>query len=78
MLGIREFVAIIDPPQAAILAVGAVQDRPVVRDGALAVGKVMTVTMSCDHRVIDGSESVRFLVTVKEMIEDPARMLLEI
>ena len=76
MYGIREFVAIIDPPQAAILAVGAVEDRAVVEDGELKVGKRMTVTLSCDHRVIDGAVGAQFLQTFKAALEEPMKLLL--
>ena len=76
MHGIREFSAIINPPQSAILAVGAAQERPVVSDGALAVSTVMTCTMSCDHRVIDGAVGAELLGVFKGYIEDPATMLL--
>lgn len=76
MFGIREFVAIIDPPQAAIMAVGAVEDRPVVADGTLVVGKMMTVTLSCDHRVIDGATGAEFLKSFRAYLEEPMSMLL--
>jgi pyruvate dehydrogenase E2 component (dihydrolipoamide acetyltransferase) len=76
MFGIREFTAIINPPHAAILAVGAGEVRPVVRDGKIEVANVMTVTMSCDHRVIDGATGARFLAVFKQFVEDPAAMLI--
>jgi pyruvate dehydrogenase E2 component (dihydrolipoamide acetyltransferase) len=76
MYGIREFTAVINPPQAAILAVGAGEQRAVVRDGILKTATVMTVTMSCDHRVIDGATGARFLQAFKGFIEEPAAMLL--
>lgn len=76
MYGINDFSAIINPPQAAILAVGAGQQRPVVKDGALAVATVMTVTLSCDHRVVDGALGAEFLGAFKALIEDPLTMLL--
>jgi len=76
MFGIREFTAIINPPNACILAIGAVRDQAVVRDGAIVPGKVMTVTLSCDHRVVDGAVGSAFLVTLKGLLEDPARMLI--
>ncbi len=60
MLGIDEFTAVINPPEAAILAVGAVTPKPVVRDGQVVVRQMMRVTMSCDHRVIDGATGARF------------------
>jgi pyruvate dehydrogenase E2 component (dihydrolipoamide acetyltransferase) len=76
MFGIREFTAVINPPHAAILAVGAGEQRTVVRDGKVEVATVMTVTMSCDHRVIDGATGARFLQAFKTFVEDPAAMLL--
>ncbi len=76
MYGIREFAAVINPPQACILAVGAGEKRPVVRDGALAVATVMTVTLSVDHRVVDGALGARFLQAFKALIEDPLALLL--
>ncbi len=78
MLGIDEFTAVINPPEAAILAIGAVTPKPVVRDGQVVVRQMMRVTMSCDHRVIDGKEAVTFLVRVKESLEDPARLVLDL
>jgi pyruvate dehydrogenase E2 component (dihydrolipoamide acetyltransferase) len=76
MYGIRQFDAVINPPQGAILAVGAGEQRPVVKDGALAVATVMTCTLSCDHRVVDGAIGAEFLAAFKRMIEDPLNMLL--
>ena len=69
---------IINPPQTGILGMHAIVERPIVENGEIVIRPMMYVALSYDHRVIDGSESVRFLVTIKEMIEDPARMLLEI
>ncbi len=76
MYGIREFAAVINPPHAGILAVGAGETRPVVRDGQLAVATVMTCTLSCDHRVVDGAVGAQFLAAFKRLIEDPLTMLL--
>ena len=76
MFGIREFAAVINPPQGAILAVGAGEQRPVVVDGALAVATVMTVTLSADHRVVDGAVGARWLQSFKGFIEHPVTMLL--
>jgi pyruvate dehydrogenase E2 component (dihydrolipoamide acetyltransferase) len=76
MYGIREFTAVINPPHAAILAVGAGEQRPIVRDGKVEIATMVTVTMSCDHRVIDGATGARFLQTFKTFVEDPAAMLL--
>lgn len=76
MYGIKHFEAIINPPQGAILAIGAGEQRPVVKDGQLAVGTVMSCTLSVDHRVIDGAVGAEFLAAFKKVIEDPLRMLL--
>ena len=76
MYGIREFAAILNPPQGCILAVGAGQERPVVKDGALAAATVMTCTLSADHRVVDGAVGAEFLAAFKRLIEDPLTMLL--
>jgi pyruvate dehydrogenase E2 component (dihydrolipoamide acetyltransferase) len=76
MFGIREFAAIINPPQGCILAVGAGEQRPVVKDGALAVATVMSCTLSVDHRVVDGAVGAKFLSAFKKLIEDPITMLL--
>ncbi len=75
MFGIKEFTAIINPPEAGILAVGGAAPTPVVRDGQVVVRNVMNVTMSCDHRVIDGATGAKFLQTFKQMLEQPAMML---
>src|SRR5436305_419678 len=75
MLGIDEFTAVINPPEAAILAVGAVTPKPVVRDGQVTVRQMMRVTMSCDHRVIDGATGARFLQTFKRLLENPLMMI---
>jgi pyruvate dehydrogenase E2 component (dihydrolipoamide acetyltransferase) len=68
MFGVRQFDAIINPPQVAILAIGAMEERPVVRNGALAVGRVVTVTLSSDHRVVDGADAAAFLATLKAVV----------
>lgn len=75
MYGVEEFAAIINPPQAAILAVGAVRDEPVVEDGAVVPGRVMTVTLSVDHRPVDGVIAARWLAALKELLENPLRVL---
>ncbi|NGM86057.1 pyruvate dehydrogenase complex dihydrolipoamide acetyltransferase [Parapusillimonas sp. SGNA-6] len=75
MYGVREFAAIINPPQAAILAVGAAEQRAVVEDGALGVSSMMTVTLSVDHRAIDGALAARWLDTFKRIVEHPALAL---
>ncbi|SEH30959.1 2-oxo acid dehydrogenase subunit E2 [Magnetospirillum fulvum] len=76
MYGVREFAAIINPPQACILAVGAADPRPVVKAGALAVATMMSVTLSVDHRTVDGATGARFLAALKGLLEDPLRMML--
>jgi pyruvate dehydrogenase E2 component (dihydrolipoamide acetyltransferase) len=76
MFGIKDFTAVINPPQAAILAVGAGEQRAVVKDGILKTATIMTVTLSCDHRVIDGATGARFLQAFKGFIEEPSSMLL--
>ena len=76
MFGIKDFTAVINPPHAAILAVGAGEARAIVRDGKIEAATMMTVTLSCDHRVIDGATGARFLQAFKTFIEDPAAMLL--
>ena len=75
MFGIEEFTAILNPPNAAILAVGGIQDKAVVRDGQVVPGKVMKVTISCDHRVVDGASAAAFLNDVKACLEDPIRLM---
>ena len=76
MFGIEEFTAVINPPEAGIIAVGAVEERPVVREGQIVVQPRMRVTMSCDHRVIDGAQGARFLATLKSFLEEPAAILI--
>ena len=71
MLGIDEFTAVINPPEGAILAVGAVAAKPVVRNDEIVVRQMMRVTMSCDHRVIDGATGAKFLQTFKKILENP-------
>ena len=76
MLGIEQFTGVINPPEAGILAVGAVEDRPVAVDGQVVVRRRMRMTMSCDHRVIDGAQGARFLATLKDILEKPLSVLL--
>ncbi|HYZ62094.1 MAG TPA: 2-oxo acid dehydrogenase subunit E2, partial [Acetobacteraceae bacterium] len=76
MFGTKQFTAIINPPQAAILAVGAGEKRPVVRDGELAVATVMTCTLSVDHRVADGALGAEWMAAFKSIIEDPLSLML--
>ncbi len=75
MFGIDEFTAIINPPDACILAVGGIQQVPVVKNGAVVPGNVMKVTLSCDHRVVDGATGAAFLQTLKALLEEPVRLL---
>jgi len=75
MFGIHEFTGIINPPEAGIIAVGGIEETPVVEEGQVVVRPLMKVTMSCDHRVIDGATGARFLQTLKEMLEEPAAIL---
>ena len=76
MFGIEEFTAIINSPDACILAVGAIRDVPVVKNGAVVPGKTMKVTLSCDHRVVDGAVGSAFLKTLKDYLESPLRMMI--
>ncbi len=76
MYGVQEFSAIINPPQSAILAIGQCGQRPVVKDGAVGIASIMTCTISCDHRVIDGAVAAKFLAAFKGFLEDPMTMLL--
>jgi pyruvate dehydrogenase E2 component (dihydrolipoamide acetyltransferase) len=75
MFGIDSFTAIINPPDACILAVGGIAQEPIVKDGAIVPGNVMNVTLSCDHRVVDGATGAAFLQTLKSLLEEPLRML---
>lgn len=75
MFGIDQFTAIINPPDACILAVGGISQEPVVKNGAVVPGNVMKVTLSCDHRAVDGATGAAFLQTLKSLLEEPLRML---
>jgi pyruvate dehydrogenase E2 component (dihydrolipoamide acetyltransferase) len=75
MFGIDEFTAIINPGDACILAVGGISQVPVVKNGAVVPGNIMKVTLSCDHRVVDGATGSAFLQTLKALLEEPLRML---
>ncbi|MCC6251192.1 MAG: pyruvate dehydrogenase complex dihydrolipoamide acetyltransferase [Bacteroidia bacterium] len=75
MFGIDEFTAIINPPDACILAVGGIKETAVVKNGQLAVGNIMKLTLSCDHRVVDGATGAAFLQTLKGLLENPVTML---
>jgi pyruvate dehydrogenase E2 component (dihydrolipoamide acetyltransferase) len=76
MFDIEEFSAIINPPEAAILAVGAIIAKPVVKDGAIVIGQRMKITLSCDHRIVDGATGALFLKEIKTILENPAMLLL--
>ena len=75
MMGIKRFSAIINPPNAAILAVGTTETKPVVENGQIVIGQRMTLTLSCDHRVVDGAVGARFMVALRELLEKPALLL---
>ena len=74
MYGIEEFAAILNPPQPLILAVGAIRETPVVKDGSIAIGKRMKLTLSCDHKALDGSTGAMLLSQFKALLEDPVRI----
>jgi pyruvate dehydrogenase E2 component (dihydrolipoamide acetyltransferase) len=76
MFGIEEFTAIINPPDACILAIGGIKQTPIVKDGEIKIGNVMKVTLSCDHRAVDGVVGSAFLKTLKSLLEDPVRLLI--
>jgi pyruvate dehydrogenase E2 component (dihydrolipoamide acetyltransferase) len=76
MYGVRDFAAVINPPHGGILAVGAGEQRPVVKNGALAAATIMSCTLSCDHRAVDGAVGAQFLAAFKRLVEDPLTMLL--
>ena len=76
MFGIKRFVAVINPPQAAILAVGALEPRPVVRDRKVVVRSMMELTISCDHRILYGADAAEFLAKIREYLENPLRLAL--
>lgn len=75
MFGIEEFTAIINPPDSCILAVGAIIEKPIVKNGQVAIGQQMKVTLSCDHRTVDGATGAQFLQTLKGILEEPIRLL---
>ncbi|MDH3650743.1 MAG: pyruvate dehydrogenase complex dihydrolipoamide acetyltransferase [Saprospiraceae bacterium] len=75
MFNVDEFTAIINPPDSCILAIGSITEKPVVRNGKIEIGNIMKVTLSCDHRVVDGATGAQFLQTFKRFIEDPVKML---
>jgi pyruvate dehydrogenase E2 component (dihydrolipoamide acetyltransferase) len=75
MFGIEEFTAIINPPDACILAVGAIKQTPVIKNNSVVPGNIMKLTLSCDHRVVDGASGAAFLQTLKSYLENPVTML---
>ena len=77
MFGIEEFTAVINPPEGGILAVGTMARKPVVREDRIEIRQTMRVTMSCDHRVIDGATGARFLQTFKQIMENPVYLFLD-
>ena len=75
MLGVKQFDAIINPPQGAILALGASEQRTVVENDQIVIRQMVTATLSCDHRVIDGALGAKFLAAFKQFVENPALIL---
>jgi pyruvate dehydrogenase E2 component (dihydrolipoamide acetyltransferase) len=75
MFDIEEFTAIINPPDACILAVGSIIKKPIVKNDQIVIGSMMKVTLSCDHRVVDGASGAQFLQTLKAMLENPVLMI---
>jgi len=75
MFGVDEFTAIINPPDACILAVGTINTKPVVRDGQIVIGNTMKITLSCDHRIVDGAVGAQFMKTLRSYLENPMKML---
>jgi pyruvate dehydrogenase E2 component (dihydrolipoamide acetyltransferase) len=76
MYGIDSFSAVINPPQAAILAVGAIKERPAVRDGELVVAHLMSVTLACDHRILYGADGAEFLARIRTLLQEPLSLAL--
>lgn len=76
MFGVQHFGAIINPPQGCILAVGAAEQRPIVRDGQITIGNVMNCTLSVDHRVVDGAIGAHFLAAFKELVSKPVALVM--
>ena len=77
MFGSLLSVPLVNPPQTAVLGLHAIQDRPIARDGQVVIRPMMYVALTYDHRLVDGSEAVTFLRRIKEVVEEPARLLLE-
>ncbi|MBS0586214.1 MAG: 2-oxo acid dehydrogenase subunit E2, partial [Verrucomicrobia bacterium] len=75
MYGISSFSAVINPPQAAILAVGAIKEKAIVKNSKIEIGNILKVTLSSDHRVIDGVDAAEFLVTLRRLLENPAALI---
>jgi pyruvate dehydrogenase E2 component (dihydrolipoamide acetyltransferase) len=75
MFGVEQFTAVLNPPQVAILAVGATRDEPVVRDGEVVVRPMVSLVLTCDHRAIDGADGATFLQTLVALVERPALAL---
>ncbi len=75
MFGIEQFTAIINPPDACIMAIGGINETPIVKDGKIVPGNLMKVTMSCDHRAVDGATGSAFLQTFKQLMENPVILL---
>ena len=76
MYGVTSFSAVINPPQAAILSVGAIEEKPVVRDGEITTAQLMAVTLACDHRVLYGSDGAEFLARVRDLLSEPLGLAL--
>jgi pyruvate dehydrogenase E2 component (dihydrolipoamide acetyltransferase) len=76
MFGISSFAAVINPPQAGILAVGAIAERPVVKDGEITIGNLMAMTLACDHRILYGAEGAVFLDRIRNLLEEPLGLAL--
>jgi pyruvate dehydrogenase E2 component (dihydrolipoamide acetyltransferase) len=76
MFGIQEFTSIINQPNSAILSVGAIEKKPVVKEEAIVVGNTMKLTLACDHRTVDGATGAQFLQTLRSYIENPIRLLI--
>jgi pyruvate dehydrogenase E2 component (dihydrolipoamide acetyltransferase) len=76
MYGITNFSAVINPPQAGILAVGAIAERPVVRDGEITTAHLMPVNLACDHRILYGADGAQFLARIRDLLEEPASLAL--
>ena len=76
MFDVTSFVAIIHPPQSAVLAVGTVSEKPVVLNGEVSIAQIMTATLSADHRIVDGVEGAQFLIEVKNLLENPMGLVI--